>query len=151
MAAFLVTVQYKNPQGYKPMYASAASQACASDYNMCMNPLASTLTSNLVNFYFPLGDRTISDAILQSDQQYSVYVLFQLSTVTAAGKAVVSNLFARAPLNVDNIITMCETVTMGASLLATTKVDVAVGFVGTQATWDSSMVIYPVRQCAACA
>ena len=111
-----------------------------------MNPLASVLPTNLVNFYFPIGDRTISDAILNSGQQYNIYVLFQLSTLSpTTNKAVVSSLFARAPLNADNIITMCESVTVGASLLSTTKVDVAVGFVGTQPNWDTSVTIYRVR------
>lgn len=130
-------------QGYKALYSAASAQPCASSYDLCTNPVAHILPTNLVNFYFPLGDRTITDAILSSEQQYNVYVLFQLSTVTSTGRAVVSSLFARAPLSADNIVTMCEEVTVGASLLSTTKVDVAVGFVGTQPSWGSSMVIWP--------
>lgn len=68
--------------------------------------------------------------------------MFQISTITSTGRSVVSNLFARAPLNADNIVTSCESVSAGASLLSTTKVDVAVGFVGTQSNWDSSMVVH---------
>ena len=109
-----------------------------------MNPLVSVLPTNLVNFYFPIGDRTLTSDIMNSPEPYSIYVMFQLSSWTSAGKAVVSNLFARAPLNSNNVISMCESVTSTASLLSTTTVDVAVGFVGTQAAWDSSMVIYKV-------
>jgi hypothetical protein len=97
-----------------------------------MNPLVSVLPTNLVNFYFPIGDRTLTDAILNSAEPYYIYVMFQLSSLTSAGKMVVSNVFARAQLNANNIISMCESVTVSASLLSTTQVDVAVGFVGTQ-------------------
>ena len=111
---------------------------------MCMNPLVSVLPTNLVNFYFPIGDRTLTSAIMNSPEPYSIYVMFQLSSVTSTGKAVTSNVFARSPLNPNNVITLCESVTASTSLLATTQVDVAVGFVGTQAAWDSSMVVYKV-------
>lgn len=66
----------------------------------------------------------------------------QLSTVSPTGKNVVSSLFVRAPLQMDHVIQSCESVSAETSLLATTKIDIAVGFVGTQGAWDSSMVIY---------
>lgn len=87
-----------------------------------MNPLVSVLPTNLVNFYFPIGDRTLTSAILASAEPYNIYVMFQLSSLTASGKTVVSNLFARAPLNANNVISMCESVTVSASLLSTTQV-----------------------------
>ena len=64
------------------MYKSASAQPCAADYNLCMNPLVSVLPTNLVNFYFPIGDRTLVSAIMNSPEPYSIYVMFQLSTVT---------------------------------------------------------------------
>lgn len=126
------------------MYASASAQSCASDYNLCTNPLVSIMPTNLVNFYFPIGDRTISNAILSSPEQYNIYVMFQISALTSSGQTVVASLFARAPLHPDQMITACESVSSEASLLATTKVDVTVGFVGTQDAWNKSMAVYQV-------
>ena len=126
------------------MYASAQAQPCASNYNLCTNPLVQIMPTNLVNFYFPIGDRTISSAILSSSEPYNIYVMFQISALTSTGQTVVANLFARAPLHPDYVITSCESISSTASLLASTKVDVSVGFVGTQDAWDKSMVIYRV-------
>jgi hypothetical protein len=129
-------------QGYRQLYTSAAGQPCASDYNLCMNPIVHILPTNLVNFYFPIGDRTISDDVLASIEQYNIYVMFQLSVITSTGKAVATNVFARAPLHSDQIMMACESVTAEASLLSTTQVDIGIGFVGTQGAWNSSVVMY---------
>jgi hypothetical protein len=51
-------------QGYYNLYAQAAEQTCAARYMLCTNPRTSILASNLVNFFFPIGDRTITDAIM---------------------------------------------------------------------------------------
>ncbi len=131
-------------QGYRELYTAASAQSCASNYNLCTNPMVSVLPTNLVNFYFPIGDGTVSSSILESSEPYNIYVMFQISALTSAGKTVLGNLFARAPLHPDHVISACESVTAEASLLATTKVDVAVGFVGTQGAWNSSMVVYKV-------
>ncbi len=128
------------------MYTSAQAQACASNYNLCTNLLVEIMPTNLVNFYFPIGDLTVSNAILTSSEPYNIYVMFQISALTSSGSTVVANLFARAPLHPDHLITSCDSVSAEASLLASTKVDVAIGFVGTQDAWGKSMVIYRVGQ-----
>lgn len=82
------TGMYDRGQGYYTMYNSAAQQSCAARYAMCTNPKA-TLTSNLVNFYFPIGDRTLSDAIFaasSTSSPYNIYVTFQLSVLDSTGK-----------------------------------------------------------------
>jgi hypothetical protein len=127
---------------YRQLYTAASAQPCASNYNLCMNPLVHVLPTNLVNFYFPIGDRTLTPDILASIDQYNVYVMFQLSVITSTGKAIATNVFARAPLHSDQIMSACESVTAEASLLSTTQVDIGIGFVGTQAAWNSSMVLY---------
>lgn len=138
---------YDAGQGYKEMYKAASSQPCASDYNMCMNPLVSVLPTNLVNFYFPVGDSTIGSDVFNSPEPYSIYVMFQLSVITPDGKSFISNVFARAQLHADNVISSCDSEASAASLLSTTTVDIAVGFVGTQSAWNSTMVVYKVGSC----
>ena len=102
------------------------------------------LPSNLVNFFFPIGDRAITDAIMSASVPYSIYVMFQLSVVDPNGKVVISNLFAKAPIHPDHLTKACESITAEASLLSTTQVDIAVGFVGTQSDWNKSVAVYRV-------
>jgi hypothetical protein len=74
---------YDPGQGYYNMYTSAAQQTCAARYALCTNPKAA-LTSNLVNFFFPIGDRTLNEAIYAASSTstpYNIYVTFQLSVV----------------------------------------------------------------------
>jgi hypothetical protein len=72
---------YDTAQGYYPLYESASQQTCAARYMMCMNPRTSVMPSNLVNFFFPIGDRTLTDDILLSTVPYSIYVAFQVGIV----------------------------------------------------------------------
>jgi hypothetical protein len=131
-------------QGYYNLYAQAAEQTCAARYMLCTNPRTSILASNLVNFFFPIGDRTITDAILSSTIPYNIYVSFQLSVLDPSGRIVISSLFAKAPLHPDHITKSCESLTAQASLLSTTVVDIAVGLVGKQSDWNTSVVVYKV-------
>lgn len=120
-------------------------------YPLCLNPRTSILSSNLVNFYFPIGDRTITNAILTSVVPYNIYVSFQLSVLDPNGKTVITNLFAKAPIHPDHIIKSCESVQAQVSLLSTTKVDIAVGLVGTAEAWNSTVAIYRVGyECKLC-
>jgi hypothetical protein len=111
---------------------------------LCTNPRTSILASNLVNFFFPIGDRTITDAIMSSTIPYNIYVSFQLSVLDPSGRVVISSLFAKAPLHPDHITKSCESLTAQASLLSTTVVDIAVGLVGKQSEWNTSVVVYRV-------
>ena len=45
---------------WKAMYASAASQRCAMQSSICTNPALAVLSSNLVEFYFPIGDGLVN-------------------------------------------------------------------------------------------
>lgn len=132
-------------QGYYNFYAAAADQTCAARYPLCMNPPDMPITNNVGHFYFPIGDRTITDAILNSAVPYNIYVSLQLSVLDPAKKIIITNLFAKAPVTPNTIIKSCESLTAQVSLLSTTAVDIAVGFVGLQKDWNQSVVIYRVR------
>jgi hypothetical protein len=103
------------------------------------------IVNNVSHFYFPIGYRTITDDILNSAVPYSIYVSLQLSLLDSAKKVVFTNLFAKAPVNMNSIMKSCESISAQVSLLATTQVDIAVGFVGIQQDWNSSVVVYQVR------
>jgi len=136
------TGMYDASQGYYELYAAAAEQTCASRYPLCTNPRTSILASNMVNFYFPIGDRRITEAIMQSAVPYSIYVSFQLSILDADGKVITTSMFAKAPISIMSITRSCESLSAEVSLLGTTKVDLAVGLVGLQSDWDNTMAIY---------
>ena len=142
-----------NAYGYHLMYQTAQEQTCAARQNLCANPTTATLGSGLVNFYFPIGDQTITPAMLASFQSpYFMFVYFQLSVLDSSGRVVVSNLFAKAQLNMLSLTSTCESVTAEVSLLSTTTIDIAVGLVGTQSDWNNTMRIFPdvtqsVRRC----
>jgi hypothetical protein len=111
---------------------------------LCTNPRTSILASNLVNFFFPIGDRTITDGIMSSATPYNIYVSFQLSVLDTQGKIVISSLFAKAPVLPNTLTKSCESLSAQTSLLSTTKVDIAVGIAGKQADWNSSVSVYKV-------
>ena len=134
-----------NSYGYHDMYQQAQQQTCAARQNLCTNPTDAdvTKTSNLVNFYFPIGDNTITPEILSSfPAPYFMYVYFQLSALDAAGSVVVTNLFAKAQLNALSLSKTCELVTAEVSLLGSTKVDIGVGMVGLDSDWNTTMRIF---------
>jgi hypothetical protein len=98
----------------------------------------------LVNFFFPIGDRSISDAILSSPIPYNIYVSFQLSVLDSSNKVIISSLFAKAPINVDHLTKSCESLVAQSSLLSTTSIDIAVGFASKESDWNSSVTVYKV-------
>lgn len=109
-----------------------------------MNPPNRPIANNVAQFYFPIGDRTITDAILSSTAPFSMYVMLQMSALDPSNKVVISNLFAKAPVTVNSIIKSCESMSAQVSLLSTTTIDIAVGFVGLQEDWNNTMVVYRV-------
>lgn len=48
----------QNP--WRELYRQAATQDCATQHKLCQNPVTALLQSNLVEFYFPIGDGAIS-------------------------------------------------------------------------------------------
>ncbi len=60
------------------------------------------------------------------------------------GKVVISSVFAKASMQPNTMTKSCESLTAQTSMLSTTKVDIAVGFVGKQADWNASVVLFKV-------
>lgn len=134
-----------NALGYHNMYQQAQQQTCAARQNLCSNPTTQDVTksSNLVTFYFPIGDNVITPEMLASfPAPYFMYVFFQLSALDSSGRVVVTNLYAKAQLGLLSLTKSCETVTAEVSLLGTTKVDIGVGIVGLDRDWNTTMRIF---------
>ena len=66
----------------------------------------------------------------------------QLSVLDPNGKVVITNLFAKAQLRPDQMTKSCESISASVTLLSTTRVDIAVGLVGTPEDWNSSVAVY---------
>lgn len=140
---------YDSALTYYDLYRQAQQQTCAIRSNLCTNPPGATLSSSLiansmVSFYFPIGDNVINATNMgQTPSPYFIYVYFQLSVVSADGSVVVSNLFAKAALDSLIINYGCESITSEVNILATTNIDIALGFVGLEQDWTSTMRLYP--------
>jgi hypothetical protein len=72
-----------------------------------MNPPNMPIANNVGHFYFPIGDRTITDAILSSSTPYNIYVSLQLSVLDLSKKVIITSLFAKAPVTVNTIMKSC--------------------------------------------
>lgn len=132
-----------NVYGYHDMYLQAQQQTCAARQNLCTNPTEQVMPTNLVNFFFPIGDNAVTPQMLASyPSPYYIYVFFQLSALDSYGKVVVTSLFAKAQLNILSLSKACELVTAEVSLLGTTKVDVGIGLVGLDSDWNTTMRIF---------
>lgn len=126
-------------QPWRDLYSAAAAQTCASQHKLCTNPATALLSSNLVEFYFPIGDDTISDALLQGTQRYYIFVYFDVSVTDAYSKTTVARLFVQGSLSELSVSRACESISAAASLLDTTIIDLAVGLVGNEQDWATSV------------
>lgn len=127
-------------QLWRNLYSSAAAQSCASQHStMCSNPITSMLSSNLVEFYFPLGDGTVGAAHFLPSVQYYLYVYFDISVEDASGHVTVTKLFAQAPISELSVSRACESLQVSLSLLETTTIDMAIGLVGNEQDWQTSV------------
>jgi hypothetical protein len=77
-------------QPWREMYASSADQTCATQHNMCSNPVTALLSSNLIQFFFPIGDGAIGPSQFSSQTQYHLYVYFDVSAVDSSSGRVVT-------------------------------------------------------------
>lgn len=83
-------------QPWQPLYTAASAQQCAMSNRLCMNPVSADLSTNLVQFDFPIGDGTLNDEIFTSLLRYNLYVYFDLSVIDAQGKEIITKVFAQA-------------------------------------------------------
>lgn len=111
-----VSGMYDSALPYYNWYRKAQNQTCAIRSSMCTNPTSQVLSSSvlansMVSFFFPIGDNVINATNMgQTPSPFYIYVYFQLSVVNNDGSVVVSNLFARAPLDTLVISYGCESV-----------------------------------------
>jgi hypothetical protein len=109
-----ISGMYDSALPYYNWYRQAQQQSCAIRANMCSNPptstlSTSTLSNSMVSFFFPVGDNVINATNMgQFPSPYYLYVYFQLSVVNSDGSVVLSNLFAKAPLDTLVINYGCE-------------------------------------------
>lgn len=127
------------PNPLYDLYNAAASQTCALQANMCTNPVKAEIRDRLLEFWFPIGDGTVSSAIFDSTQAYSIYIYFDISVIDSAGSSVRTKLFAQAALTELSMTMMCETLQLAAELKDVMDVSMAVGLVGTQSEWATTM------------
>lgn len=124
------------------LYTEASFQSCALQPNFCQNPLSPVLASGLVDFWFPIGDELIDSTILNSEDEYSIFVYFDVSVVLANGKKSLTKLFSQAKLSDLAIARSCETLSAAQTIADITDVDLDIGIVGLESDWDTSMTSF---------
>lgn len=140
---------YDNMFPYFNQYNQAQQASCAYHNNLCTNPASSSLSVNIlsssvVSFYFPIGDSVVNETNLgSSPSPYYIYIYFQLSVMGQDGSVILSSLFAKAPLDMMVVNRACDAISSEVNLLSTTTIDIALGFIGTQNDWNTTMRVYP--------
>lgn len=129
--------------GWRTQYEEASAQSCATQFNLCSNPITALLTNNFVQFDIPLGDGTVGPTQFNAAQRYNLYVYFDLSIVNSNGIVSVTNLFAQAPISELSINRACESLQASTSLLEATEIDIAIGLVGNDDDWQTSVRSFP--------
>jgi hypothetical protein len=127
---------------WRSIYANGAAQQCATQHNMCTNPVGQILQTNLVEFYFPIGDNTINDTHVNSPTAYFIFVYFDLSVVDSNGRNSVSRLFAQAPITALSLSKACESIEVAVNLMEASVVNLAIGIGANSQDWASSVKQY---------
>jgi hypothetical protein len=125
---------------WENMYTKAAAQDCAFGKAMCTNPIGTVMANRLVSFHFPIGDTAVTEAI-QNAGTYHLFAMFSLSILDSAGASIITEVFTSAPITRISMGTGCEKLNGDMSLAEMTEVDIAVGLVGTEALWDTSIAL----------
>lgn len=131
-----------NPNPLYDLYSAAASQTCSMQPDLCTNPIKAEIRDRLIEFWFPLGDNTATNEMLNSAQAYSIYIYFDLSVIDSTGSSVRTKLFAQSTLSELSMTMMCETLELAAELTDIMDVSMAVGIVGTAGEWDATMKVH---------
>jgi hypothetical protein len=109
---------------------------------MCNNPVSQILTTNLVEFFFPIGDDTINDNHVSSGSSYFIFVYFDLSVVDTNGKNSVTRMFAQAPITSLSLSKACESIEVAVNLMEASVINLAIGVGGSANDWTSSVARY---------
>lgn len=124
---------------WREAYREAIKNECAYADRMCLNPTVEILSQTFVEFSFPLGDNAISDLHFSSVRQYSLYVYFDISIVDSRDASTTTRLFTQSPIHDLAILRACRSFEGEVSMLDTTKVNLAIGLVGSEDEWDDSI------------
>lgn len=130
---------YDEDKNLRGLYEDAADQPCAFQNDLCTNPLSEILTSRLVEFYFPIGNDTLTSTTLAGAGEHYIFVYFDVVVVDTAGKKSVTKLFAQAKLSQLSFIKACEFVQTSQSVSDIVTMDMAIGLALTEADWDLSV------------
>eukprot|EP00961_Rhodomonas_salina_P105029 1414463-Rhodomonas_salina.1 len=124
----------------RDLYTRAQHQTCSYQTDMCVNPLTATIPGGgYVEYWLPLGENTITDAMLGSAEGYNLFVYFDVHTVTSSGKSAITKLYAQAAVSDLSFARACEGLSAASTVADILELDVTVGMVGLDNDWDTSI------------
>lgn len=126
----------------RSLYTLASHQQCALQPTFCANPVAEVLSSGLVELWFPIGDDTISDALLAQNSQYSLYVYMDVSVYEPGEGNVITKLFAQAPLTQLSFAKACEQLEIAQTVADMMELDLNVGMASVESDWSESVTSF---------
>lgn len=130
---------YDPDSQWRNSYVQAANNDCAYNDRMCINPVEEVITHTFFEFSFPIGDNTISSLHTSSKSIYFLYVYFSVSIVDQSGKTSLSRMFTQAKIDDASVQRACQSFEGQVSMMDATTVDLAIGFVGKEADWATSV------------
>lgn len=134
------TVADGSPNPLPSLYALSAKQDCAIQPALCTNPPADPVVHNgFIEFWFPIGEDVVNEAVFTSTERKNLYIHFDLSVVDTAGRGSITNLFAQAPVTYLSVSRFCETLEAASTVNDILAVSLAVGTVGTEEEWGATM------------
>jgi len=86
------------------LYAEAASQQCSIAFNVCENPV--DLLSDVVRFWFPLGENVINASVLGSGE-YTLFISFDVELFDSGGRAILSRLSTQSSIQSVSLTRVC--------------------------------------------
>lgn len=123
----------------REIFASSGFQDCALHPHFCRNPVSSVIENGLVDFWLPLGNQVITEEMLASSSQYSIYIYHDISAVLNDGRLVVKKLFATAKISSLSILRHCSHLEVKSHVEDIIGVSLSVGMAATTDDFDSSV------------
>ena len=122
----------------REQYVNSAQQECSLQVAFCQNPVMEVLDKNFVQIWLPIGDNTITDAMLENSDVNYLFVHFNIA-LKQNGRNTFTKLFAQAPLSQLSITRACEDLSVAQSIGDIAEVDLDIGIAGSEADWASSV------------
>lgn len=99
------------------LYELASFEKCSLQPSFCSNPSEMVIANGFFEFYFPIGNNVVNSDILESLQQYSLYISFDISVVTQPNeKSVVQHIYSQSALSKSSVTKMCEEFSVAQTL-----------------------------------